>query len=270
MSVTNVTCRNLMWSVSGLASLSLALMSPQAHGGDNNDKTVNYSSKSVAETPEDELEFKIDVYGWGANIGGQVASGSDIGIGLDQILENLNMALMGSFALNKGKWGLRTDLLYMDLEQTSDVAIDQFLTLKDLELKAWVVTPMVSYKLIDSEKVSLDLLAGARYLYLDVDAKINNLPDLSGSGDIWDGVIGVSGRFDFDGKWYLPYHFDIGTGQSKMTWQAFGGVGYSFKSWDLVVGYRYLEWDFDDSDKGGDVLNDLNMGGPIIGAIFQF
>ena len=55
-----------------------------------------------------------------------------------------------------------------------------------------------------------------------------------------------------------------------MTWQAFGGVGYRFGSWDLVAGYRYLAWEFDDDDKGGGTFNDLDISGPMVGVKFVF
>jgi len=28
-------------------------------------------------------------------------------------------------------------------------------------------------------------------------------------------------------KWFVPYYLDVGTGESDLTWQAMGGIGYS-------------------------------------------
>lgn len=44
------------------------------------------------------------------------------------------------------------------------------------------------------------------------------------------------------------------------------GLGYQFKHFDIVAGYRYLEWDFDDSP----VFDDLNFNGPYAGIKFLF
>ncbi len=33
-------------------------------------------------------------------------------------------------------------------------------------------------------------------------------------------------------NWYLPFHFDVGTGDTNLTWQAFAGVGYKIGSFD--------------------------------------
>ncbi|MEZ5592554.1 MAG: hypothetical protein R3F53_18370 [Gammaproteobacteria bacterium] len=59
---------------------------------------------------------------------------------------------------------------------------------------------------------------------------------------------------------------DVGTGQSDLTWQAFAGVGYRFGKLDALMGYRYIDWDFDDND----VFDDLNLSGVFIGAKFWF
>ena len=108
-------------------------------------------------------------------------------------------------------------------------------------LTGWILTPSVGYNLLQTERIQLDVLAGARYLYLKADAKIDfsaPLPSIkkrdtvSGSG--WDGIIGVKGYVNLNKNWYLPYYADIGTGSSNMTWQLFGGVGYRFKRLDLI------------------------------------
>ena len=86
------------------------------------------------------------------------------------------------------------------------------------------------------------------------------------SGDVWDAIVGVRGHVPLTDKWYLPYYFDIGTGDTQLTWQAFGGVGYRFKHFDLVGGYRYMDWNFKDAD----VFGDMNLSGPFVGAKFMF
>ena len=44
-------------------------------------------------------------------------------------------------------------------------------------------------------------------------------------------------------KWAMPYHFDIGTGDSDLTWQAELGVTYSFGWGDIGAVWRYLDYD---------------------------
>jgi hypothetical protein len=86
------------------------------------------------------------------------------------------------------------------------------------------------------------------------------------SGDHWDAIIGVRGKVNFTEHWHLPFHLDIGTGETDFTWQALVGIGYSFTSVDLVAGYRYLQWDFDHST----AIDDLDYSGPFGGIRIRF
>ncbi len=47
----------------------------------------------------------------------------------------------------------------------------------------------------------------------------------------------------------------------------FLGASYAFKSVEVLAGYRYLDWEFEDDDP---VFNDLNLGGPMVGARWRF
>ena len=85
----------------------------------------------------------------------------------------------------------------------------------------------------------MQLLGGLRYLKIDTTAdwnftgNVGSLPQFAVSGastvksDVWDAVIGAKGVVKLgQGNWFAPYYFDVGTGQSDLTWQAMGGVGY--------------------------------------------
>ena len=76
------------------------------------------------------------------------------------------------------------------------------------------------------------------------------------------------GRFAFgpQREWFVPYYVDVGTGESDLTWQIFGGLGYAFKWGDVLVGWRYLDYEF----KSGSRLEDANLNGPMIGLGFHW
>ena len=209
----------------------------------------------------DEWEFDVTLYAWMADIGGQTASGSDIDIDFDDLFDNLEMAFMGAVGVHKGKWSFLTDIIYLDVE--ADDTIHGIYA--DVELKSWIVTPFASYSLVEGGLVDIDLLAGARYLYIKTDLRLGPYGADKSDG-IWDGIVGVRGRVNLSEKWYLPYHLDIGTGESDVTWQALGGVGYKFSHIDVIAGYRYLKWDFD-SDKA---LDDMDISGPYAGLKIRF
>ena len=220
--------------------------------------TVSAEESAVDET----WKFDAEIYFWGASIGGKSASGSDVDVELDDILDNLKFAAMGVAAVRKGKWSLNTDVIYLTTEENSTVASG---VRASVDLYNWVVTPFVGYKLVDTDRIDLDILGGARYLYLKAELEVG-AARAEDSGGNWDGIIGVRGDVNLTDKWFLPYHFDIGTGESQVTWQAFGGIGYRFKWFDVAVAYRYLSWDFDDNK----AVDDLYLHGPFAGVRFSF
>jgi len=63
----------------------------------------------------------------------------------------------------------------------------------------------------------------------------------------------------------------VGAGDTDLTWQAFVAAMYKINNkWQVAFGYRYLDWEFDDDEKGGGTFNDLNISGPILGAEYLF
>ena len=233
------------------------------------------------ETSTDSWTFSAAIYAWAPAIKGETANGKDFELSLSDIINNLDFTFMGGVAARKNKLSLLVDVIYMDLEDTSNSTVVQGppinLSVTNVELKSWVVTPMVAYNVVHSERVKLDLLAGARYLYLKAISDFKTQGPLetrkysvSGSTDFWDGIVGAIGQIKVNETWYLPFQCDVGTGDSDLTWQVFGGVGYKFSSLDVVAGYRHLEWDFDNNNRAGNLLNDLYISGPMFGIRYFF
>lgn len=231
----------------------------------------------------DNWTFSTGIYLWAPSVKGETAYGGDIDVDINEIVDNLDIAFMGLLTARKGKFSLLVDVIYMDLEDTSNYNLTSGplglvrLSITNMELQAWVVTPAAAYTVVDTDRLQLDLLAGARYLYIDTDVELVEQGPLetrtfspSGSNHVWDGIVGARGSVKINEKWHLPFHFDVGTGDTDMTWQAFGGVAYKFSNVDLVAGYRHLEWDFDDNDTGGDIFNDLYISGPVVGFRYNF
>lgn len=235
---------------------------------------------SAAEEPatSNDWQWGANVYLWGAGINGTSVTGEDISIGFDTIIKNLDMSFMGGINARKGKWSLLTDVIYLSVSNDIDgrVSLPERPEIRvgaDLKLKGWIVTPAVAYTMLETEAASVDLLAGARYLRLKADLSLNVDASLtsggsaiSESGHVWDGIVGVRGRLNLAPQWYLAYLLDVGAGDSALTWQALVDVNYKFNNVDAVLGYRHLDWDFDDSK----VFDDLNFSGPFLGARFRF
>jgi hypothetical protein len=229
-----------------------------------------------AEEPgeNDGWQFAGALYLWGAGIDGKTQSGTQVNVDLDDLFDALEIGFMGAFEARKGKWLLLTDVIYLDLEddKTANVFVPigpgfSVATNINTNLEGWVLQFAGGYNLLAKGKSRLDVVAGARYLDLDMDLTLSlqAIPALGVSESIWDGFVGVKGNIGK--RWYLPYYFDIGTGESDLTWQAVAGVGFRAAKWlDVALVYRHLEWNFD-SDL---VVDDLSFSGPLLGLIFRF
>jgi len=241
---------------------------------------------AAADSNSDKWTYNAEIYLWGADIGGSTTTDDDIDLSFDNLVKNLNMAYMGGIGASRGKWSLFADTIYLDVSDDDsftesiplvgplelDVDIDA-----DITMKSWITTLGGTYNIVDSEKASVNLVGGARYLWIQLDTKfdfstvvlgqeVNREENEKDSVDVWDGIVGIKGQVNLNDKWYLPYYADVGTGQSDLTWQAAAGVGYKFKWGDVSLIYRYLDYEF----KSDYLLDDLTAKGTQVGAKFYF
>jgi hypothetical protein len=208
-------------------------------------------------------------------------------------LSDLDMALLLAFEARKGKWLLYTDVTYMKIgaDNSSVRAVNfggtRVTTSLDAgtqtDIKSTIWTVAGGYNLVREPKASLDLIAGARYLWLEAKTNWQLSANVSGPGGgsvfpssgsvtesdgVWDGIVGVKGRVRLgEGHWFMPYYLDAGAGGSQYTWQAQTGIGYGFRWGDLVLGYRYLAWE---QDSNSQLVQDLKLYGFVLGGLFRF
>lgn len=240
-------------------------------------------------------QWDATVYLWLPSIGGETSfppggGGPSLDVSADDILDSLNFAFMGALGARKGPWGVATDVLYLDLGSSSKgtrnfgigqadlpASVDANL---NLDITGWLWTLTGSYALVQQERVSMDVLAGARMLDLEQtlrwqlngDISTLPLPGRSGTSSVeatqWDAIVGLKGRASFGGgsNWYVPYYLDVGTGDSDLTWQGMVGVGYSFDSVEVTGVWRYLDYDLGDNTP----ITSIDFNGPALGVTFRF
>ena len=241
---------------------------------------VAFASPALAEA-EKEWQFFTQFNLWVPDIKIETTGDKDIKIGIDEIVDNLDFTYMGTIGASKDRWTFLTDVIYLNLEHDVDYTLIDNpllgLDLTNLEMTAWIASPMVVYDVLVSDQMTLGVLAGARYLYLKLETETTARRLLttaessdSNSGDAWNGIVGVRGFVYLPGQWYVPYFFDIGTGDTDLTWQAFAAVAYRFENVGVSLGYRHLEWDLDESDAGGELFDKLYVSGPMIGIKYWF
>jgi hypothetical protein len=240
-------------------------------------------------------QFSASINGFVPAIDGKVnyagdTRSSDIHVSMHDVLSNLKMTFQGSLDANNGRWGIFNDVFYGDIggvkSRTRDFSLGGIgipasaTTDLSLDVKATFWTVAGEYRVASDPAWTVDLLAGARMLQVKptLGYSINGdlgpiaLPGRSGSKQVseslWDGVVGVKGRYTFvdERKWFVPFYLDVGTGQTKLTWQGAAGVGYVFNWGEVVALYRYLDYE----NKSGKQIENLNMGGPMVGVTFRW
>jgi len=231
-----------------------------------------------AET-DNEWRFAVKTYLWGADIGGNTGAGDSLDVSFSDVFDNLESGFMGAFEARKGKWLVLTDLIYLDVSAddkttVSDGPLSVDINAKtNIDLTGTIFQLAGGYNLISEESLKLYILAGTRYLDLETDISVDlsavglsQSAKFSDSGNVWDGIIGLKGIYDFGPRWSVALYGDIGTGESDFTWQAAAGAVYHTNGGvDVAFLYRHLEWDLDE-----DLLDDINFSGPAVGAVFRW
>ena len=227
-----------------------------------------------------EWKFLIEPYAWGPDVKVTSAADDRVRIGIDDIVENLDIAAMLILGARNNKWSILLDTIYMDIgaddTSTANLIGISAKTKTSIDIKAWLLTLTGGYAVVDSDNTRLELFAGGRYYWEELVFKFDVVGTpgrarVSDTFDIWDGIIGTRGTTNISNKWYVSYYGDVGTGDSDLTYQIAGAANYKFKTNSLAVGYRYLEHQFDEDDNdAGEIAKKQIVEGPFIGFKFKF
>ncbi|SOY63654.1 conserved hypothetical protein [Cupriavidus taiwanensis] len=251
----------------------------------------------------DDWQFAIAPYLWLPNVSGDFRfSGSsstgggnlDIGTGPDSYLQNLQFLLMLQAEARKGNWSIFGDAIYLDFSRQDttlksvtagngtrvvvprDVATDvgSSMTGGMLQLAA-------GYTALRAPWGNIEPFGGLRYLNLSASAHwtlsatftqqgatLAQQGSISQTENLVDAIIGVRGRFNLssNGRWYVPYYVDVGSGSSSYTLQVSAGAAYAAKWGDIQLTYRYVSYEV----SGGELIQRLTFKGPMLGLVFRF
>ena len=216
----------------------------------------------------------------------------EVEVGPNDYLEALNMVMMISGEARKGRWSVFTDFIYLDFsnEESAVKSINfggtqvsssaNVSTDSSLRGAAWTLgratrsCPGGPWIWMSSGACgTLGLEASTDWqLSLAVTGPgggqtFPRTGSISEREDLWDGIVGVKGRF-WLGKsnWSVPYYLDVGTGSSSLTWQGMLGIAYSYKWFGATLVYRHLYYDM----KGDNLVQDMRFSGPAFGLNFRF
>ena len=97
-----------------------------------------------AQTKADELEWGASIYGWFPSVSAQTAfptggTGPTVSVDADTLLQNLKFAFMGILEVQKGSWGVWTDVIYMNIGDSQSATRDFILPQRAVHADVTVV-----------------------------------------------------------------------------------------------------------------------------------
>ena len=212
------------------------------------------------------------------NVGGQsIDVDASIGDVFDAIIDNFEFAAMGRLEARHGRWGIALNLLYLTLgnQETGPlgmVTVDWDFEMTIAELFAmyrFATVPLGCGDACFRPTMTLDALGGARYLHSETKLAFAPGPNVDGSTDFVDPVVGLRAMFNVTPAVTFILMGNVGgfgVG-SEFSWQAFAGVEWKIAPcFSLDAGWAVLSID---SEAGSNDF-DLTLSGPAIGATFRF
>jgi hypothetical protein len=284
------TARVRSWRCGGALALTAA-------------STGDLSAQTVP-SAEPGWSFAIAPYVWAPSIEGKLryslpgradgASGARVSMDATNLLEALDFAAMVAAEARHGRFSAITDFIYLDLGNAgSAVRSVDFVQVgrnpvstnlnagTDTSVRGSLWTLGGAYTLAAGGWGHLDVFAGFRLFSLETRTDVRLAADIVAPGggrsfartgrlardaDLFDGLVGLRGRFVLGRGFHLPYALDIGGGSSRLTWQAAGGIAYQTGWAGVTLGYRHLAY-----DQGGDrLVQDFSFGGPFLALNIRF
>jgi len=220
---------------------------------------------------EDSWNFRFTPYIWGTKFKGTSTVGqneADIDLSFGDILDDLDVALMGDFRAEKGPWAIQSNFVWSDMTSKENVGpikikVEPRMVFLDLEGRYRIAPPW-------------ELLAGIRYYHVKTRIEIDTPLGQRGGSDseTWvDPIIGAALRTPINDRWAFAARADIGgfgVG-SDFSWEAWAVLDYRFsETTSVTFGYRHLDFDYEDGSGGNKFGLDAYLTGPVLGASFRF
>lgn len=241
-------------------------------------ESVEDGGLASSSAPDSGWQFSASPYLWMSGMKGDMGvveaiEPVAIDLSFGDILSHLKFVLMGGFDARKDRFVAAGDIQIVSLSASKNIDIREadFLD-AELKQKTFFGTATAGYRVIDQDRLFLDLMAGGRINYAKTELDLQG-PQRSFSGSkskTWfDPIIAARFQAPLGQRLALQTYGDIGgfgVG-SHLTWQLLGVVEYNLSShWSLYGGWRHFDVDYD--HKG--FVFDAAIDGPILGATYRF
>ncbi len=182
------------------------------------------------------------------------------------LLSHFRFGLLGVVQPSYKRFLFPLDIIWMRLGDDKALPNTPNGTVVNVKADVFVLTPKVGYRVIDTEMIKIDALAGFRYWHLGQNVSFTtNSFNFSGSQNWVDPVVGGRITGILTPKFEVTIGGDVGGWGvgSQLEYQVFGTLGYRIKpALALQAGYRYLDLRY----TNGTRIFAPAMSGPFFGA----
>ncbi len=241
-----------------------------------------WASETEGSSSED-WSFSATPYFWAPGLKGTAATtpplpALDLDAKIGDILNNLDYGFASMLELRKGKFGIMTDFLLLNLSvDNSGAPIPGVNAGVSVDLTTFIVQMAGTYRVIEKEQGWIDLVVGARGWYVDTKMKAAigpvafRLSHIEGWADALGGIrtrINLRAlEFPVGEGLHLAATLLGGGGASSSFVDLIGGLGYDFTDQiKAFAGYRYLKVDY----KNDGFIYDVEMQGPMVSGTYKF
>jgi opacity protein-like surface antigen len=213
--------------------------------------------------PSQAIDNDLTLYLWGANLSGTATVGRQsipVEMDFDELLDKLDIGLQAHYEGVGEQWGAGLDFTYFKTSDTSDAGVEATSKITLTELFG-----------LYRANPALDILAGVRFLGMDMSMTVNGLADAEGKRSLTDFYVGARTRLPISNSVLFVLRGDAGTGDSDLVWNVVMAVDWHVsQSVALRGGYRWLDYDIDKDDGSIEEKLDMSMTGPFLGVGFQW
>jgi hypothetical protein len=229
-------------------------------------------ARAEAQQPEKWQVSFVPLYFWATKLDGHLSAGPasvPVSLSFADAADSLGGAFSFHFEASKGRWGLLTDLNFIQLASSATFAVGPLRDIQgDFELNNVMFELGGLYAL--NEAKGFAVIGGLRTYTLSPKVRFtgslgSQAAPVDDSETSPNGFVGVVLRPRISDKWSFIGRADVGGGDADLTWSAVAGLEYRLKPRiGLEFGYKALGIDV----KGGDRElreYDVTHYGPIFG-----
>jgi len=223
-------------------------------------------------------------YLWGLSMDGEAQVGEakgNVDVGFSDILDDINVGVMGFIDGRKNKLGYFINPIYSQLTTKENVDEERVDVTNDTSIVAiggyyrWIETSISGLNGENSGRFVVEPYAGVRWTYMRVEIDAKGVGQEDESESWLDPIIGSRFMYAWDSRWDISFAGDVGGFGigSDSTWNMHILLGYRLQIFgrDAIIrgGYRALHQEYDTGSGNSSFQWDVTQEGPIAGVALK-